>query len=452
MEKNMTKGSPTKLILAFSIPLLMGNLFQQFYSMVDAIVVGRYVGVNALAAVGATGSLSFLVMGFVIGLTSGFSVLVAQKFGAKDEDGLRHSIAMSVYLCILFTIIITIFACFSTEWMLTIMKTPEDIFGDAYVYIYIIFLYSVVSVIYNMLAGILRALGDSKTPLYFLIIASILNIVLDLWFVITFQMGVKGAAYATVISQGVSGLSCYFYMRKKYPILQFQKKDWVIKKNTINQLLKIGLPMSFQFSVTAVGVMILQSAINVFGSTIVAAYTAASKVEQLVNQPLASLGVAMATYTGQNLGAGRYDRIVDGVKKCIGISLIFSIMGSIIIYIFGERIVLLFLSEPDSAVLVASGQYFRTIMPYFFFLGLLFIFRNTLQGLGDGLWPFLGGVTELIVRSVVAIVFSGIYGYAAICYASPLSWITAAVLLIVAFLIRFRKVPASKSDKENVYD
>lgn len=448
MEKDMTKGSPTKLILAFSIPLLIGNIFQQFYAMVDAIIVGRFVGVNALAAVGSTGSLSFLVMGFVIGLTGGFSVLVAQRFGAKDEDGLRHSVAMSIYLCIIFTIIITLIACLSAEWLLTIMKTPEDIFKDAYAYIFIIFLFTFVSVIYNMLSGILRALGDSRTPLYFLVIASFLNIVLDLWFIITFQMGVKGAAYATVISQGVSGLLCYIYMRYRYPILRFQKKDWIIKKDTITRLLKIGLPMSFQFSVTAIGVMILQSAINKFGSTIVAAYTAASKVEQLVTQPLASLGITMATYTGQNLGAGRQDRIIDGVKKCIVISLAFSIIGGIVIYLFGEDIVLLFLSEPDPEVLYAAGQYFKAIMFLFFPLGILFVFRNVLQGLGDGLWPFLGGVTELIVRSVVAIVFSSFFGYAAICYASPLSWISAAVLLVIAFVLHYKKEAQPKASKE----
>lgn len=439
MEKDMTKGSPTKLILAFCIPLLMGNIFQQFYSMTDAIIVGRYIGVDALAAVGSTGSLSFLVMGFVIGLTGGFSVLVAQRFGAKDEDGLRHSVAMAILLCLAFTIVITIIACLSTEWMLTIMKTPEDIFKDAYGYIFIIFLFTFVSVIYNMLAGILRALGDSRTPLYFLIIASILNIVLDLCFIISFGMGVKGAAYATVISQGVSGFLCYIYMRKRYPILHFQKKDWIVRKDTITRLLKIGLPMSFQFSVTAIGVMILQSAINKFGSTIVAAYTAASKVEQLVTQPLASLGLAMATYTGQNRGAGRNDRIVDGLKKSLMISLVLSIIGGIIIFTFGEKIVLLFLSEPDAAVLDAASRYFRAIMMVFFPLGVLFIFRNTLQGLGDGLWPFLGGVTELIVRSVVAIVFSSFYGYAAICYASPLSWVAAALLLVIVFVVRYRK-------------
>lgn len=452
MERDMTKGSPAKLILAFSIPLLMGNVFQQFYSMTDAIIVGRNVGVDALAAVGSTGSLSFLVVGFVIGLTGGFSVLVAQRYGARDEDGLRHSVAMAILLCAIFAVVITIIACMSTGWMLTTMKTPKDIYHDAYAYIFIIFLFTWVSVIYNMLAGILRALGDSRTPLYFLIIASILNIVLDLWFIISFNMGVKGAAYATVISQGISGFLCYIYMKKKYPILRFQKKDWVIKKDTITRLLKIGLPMSFQFSVTAIGVMILQSAINRFGSTVVAAYTAASKVEQIVIQPLASLGITMATYTGQNLGAGRNDRIIDGVKKCLIISLVFSVLGGLIIFLFGEQIVLLFLSEPDADVLQAARQYFRTIMTMFFPLGMLFVFRNTLQGLGDGLWPFLGGVTELIVRSIVAIVFSSFYGYAAICYASPLSWITASILLAVAYVLHLKKVPTTTGNGEEAYD
>lgn len=440
MVKDMTVGNPTKLILSFSIPLLVGNIFQQFYNMVDAIIVGRFVGVKALAAVGSTGSLAFLVLGFIIGLTSGFSVLVAQKFGAKDEDGLRHSVAMSIYLCGAFTIIMTIISLLSSKPLLMLMKTPMDIIDDANIYISIIYAGCIVAFIYNMFAGILRALGDSRTPLYFLIIASILNVLLDIFFVVNIHMGVAGAAYATVISQGVSGLLCFIYIKKKFPILKFQKKDWKINTNTMKRLLKIGLPMSFQFSITAIGVMILQSAINGFGSTVVAAFTAASKVEPLATMPLASLGVTMATYTGQNLGAGNYDRIKEGVKKCIKISLVASIIGGILIFIFGKYFVYLFLSEPGPEVIAHATRYLNTIAVFFFPLGILFVFRNTLQGLGDGLVPLLGGVIELVSRSVVALAFSGIYGYAAICLASPLSWVTAAIWLYISYKRRIKTI------------
>lgn len=438
MVKDMTVGSPTKLILSFSLPLLVGNIFQQLYNMVDAIIVGRYIGVKALAAVGSTGSMTFLVLGFIIGLTSGFSVLVAQRFGARDEDGLRHSVAMSIYLCIAFTIIITLVSVLTTRPLLTLMKTPNDIFEDANTYISIIYMGSIVAFIYNMFSGILRALGDSRTPLYFLMIASILNVILDVTFVVNFHMGVAGAASATVISQGVSGLLCFIYIRKKFPILKFQKNDWKYNRNTAKRLLKIGLPMSFQFSITAVGVMILQGAINSFGSTVVAAFTAASKVEPLATMPLASLGVTMATYTGQNLGAGNYERIKDGVNKCMIISLIVSVVGSIFVFLFGDNFVYLFLSEPQPEVMAYASRYKKTIALFFYPLGILFIYRNALQGLGDALVPLIGGVIELVSRSVVALVFSGIYGYAAICLASPLSWITASVWLYISYRRRMK--------------
>ncbi|WP_123610482.1 MATE family efflux transporter [Mobilisporobacter senegalensis] len=445
MVKDMTVGNPTKLILSFSLPLLVGNIFQQLYNMVDALIVGRFVGVKSLAAVGSTGSLAFLVLGFIIGLTSGFSVLAAQRFGAKDEDGLRHSVAMSIYLCAAFTIIITLLSVLTSKSLLLLMKTPADILDDANTYIIIIYMGCIVAFIYNMLAGILRALGDSRTPLYFLIIASILNVILDIAFVVNFNMGVAGAAYATVISQGVSGLLCFIYIKKKFPILKFQKKDWKFNSNTAKHLLKIGLPMSFQFSITAIGVMILQSAINSFGSTVVAAFTAASKVEPLATMPLASLGVTMATYTGQNLGAGKYERIKDGVKKCMIISLIASLIGSALVFLFGRYFVNLFLSEPQEEVINYATKYLNTIALFFFPLGILFIFRNTLQGLGDGLIPLLGGVIELVSRSVIALVFSGIFGYAAVCYASPLSWITAAPWLYICYRIRAKKLIDSET-------
>lgn len=438
MTKTMTVGNPTKIILAFTIPLLIGNIFQQFYSMVDAIIVGRFVGVKALAAVGVTGSMMFLILGFIIGLTGGFSVMVAQKFGANDEDGLRHSIAMSVYLCIIFSVLITIIAMAIAKPLLNQMNTPIDIYDDAYTYIIIIFAGSFVVFIYNMLSGILKALGDSKTPLYFLIIASVLNIILDLFFVIYLKLGVAGVAYATVISQGLSGLLCFIYMKRKFPILKFQKKDWFYNKDTVKRLLMIGLPMSFQFLVTAIGVMILQSAINRFGSNVVAAFTAASKVEQLATQPLLSLGITMATYTGQNLGAGKLDRIKMGVKSSLIICFVFSILGGIMMYLFGSELIKMFLSSPQPEVLAYANKYISISSIFFLALGILFVFRNTLQGLGEGLIPFLAGFTELMVRTIIALGFSGKYGYTAICFASPGAWIAAAVLLFIFYHVRMK--------------
>ena len=317
MTKDMTTGSPVKLILFFSIPLLIGNIFQQFYSMVDTIIVGRFLGVKALAAVGSTGSMSFLILGFVLGLCSGFSVLISQKFGANDNEGLREAVASSIILSVIMAIIITIISIFTAKPLLHLMNTPNDIINDSYSYIVVIYAGTTAAFFYNMISSILRALGDSKTPLYFLIVSSILNIILDLVFIINFKMGVAGAAYATVIAQGVAGLLCLIYTSKKFSMLKLEKKHFIAgTKHFVNHL-KIGIPMALQFSITALGVIILQAAINAFGSNVVAAHTAASKVEQLVMQPSITFGVTMATYCAQNLGAGNIERIKEGVMGYI---------------------------------------------------------------------------------------------------------------------------------------
>lgn len=433
MVKDMTVGNPTKLIFSFAVPMLIGNIFQQFYSMVDAIIVGRFVGVQALAAVGATGAMNFLVLGFVMGLTTGFSIIVAQYFGFNDENKLRKSVAMSVYLSIISTIIITVLSLLLSKPLLMFMNTPTDILDDANKYISIIFAGIIVTIFYNLLSSVLRALGDSKTPLYFLVISSIINVILDLVFVISFSMGVAGAAYATIISQAVSCVLCLIYMSKKHPILKLKKNDWDVDYRIIKKLLNLGIPTALQSSVTAVGVMVIQSTINNFGSTIVAAYTAASKVEQLATQPGFTFGLAMATYTGQNLGAGKIERIGIGLKKCIKLSMIFSIIGTILVFIFGGNLTQLFVSGEQYEVIAASKKYLDIVSIFFFVLGLLFIYRNALQGLGNAFVPLLSGVLELLMRVGVALTLSSYIGYTGICLASPIAWIAATILLIVAY-------------------
>ncbi len=436
MVKDMTVGNPTKLIFSFSVPMLVGNIFQQFYSMVDTIIVGRYVSIQALAAVGVTGSLTFLVLGFVMGLTTGFSVIVSQYFGLNDEKQLRKSVAMSVYLSLILSIVITIISLLFARTLLNFMNTPSDIIDDASLYINIIFAGTIASVFYNLLSSVLRALGDSKTPLMFLIISSIINIVLDLVFIINFHMGVAGAAYATIIAQAISCVLCFIYIKKRFPILNLSKNDWKIEKNIIAKLLDIGVPTAFQSSVTAIGVMVIQAAVNNFGSIIVAAYTAAIKVEQLATQPALTFGLAMATYTGQNLGAGKLDRIRTGIKKCIMISAAFCIIGGILIIIFGRNITMLFVSgteEEISQVLDAAQIYLNAVSAFFWLLGLLFIYRNALQGLGNAKIPLLSGFIELVMRVGVAFTLSNYIGYTGICLASPIAWVGATVLLITAF-------------------
>ncbi|MBC5626538.1 MATE family efflux transporter [Clostridium sp. NSJ-49] len=442
MTKDMTQGSPVRHILLFSIPLLIGNVFQQFYSMVDTIIVGRFVGVDALAAVGSTGSLVFLINGFALGLTSGFSVMVSQRFGANDEKGLRKAVSSSVVLCTALVIILTTISLIAAKPLLHLMNTPDNIFNDAYTYVAIIFAGIITTVAYNMMASILRALGDSKSPLYFLIISSVLNIILDLVFIINFKMGVAGAAYATIISQGVSAILCFIYILKKYTILKLAREDYNVKKSMYIRHLKIGIPMALQFSITALGLLTVQGALNVLGSTVIAAYTASSKALQLVMQPAVTYGVTMATYCGQNLGAKRYDRISDGVNKAVKISIITSLIAGFVLIAFGTQFVKLFIDNPDAQIIAYSKQVLTISGIFFIPLGLIFIFRNALQGIGESFVPMMAGVAELGARALVAFTLPSFLGFFGICLADPVAWIAAAVPLAIYYYITIKKLLA----------
>lgn len=436
MTNDMTTGNPVKLILLFSIPLLIGNIFQQFYSMVDTIIVGRFVGVEALAAVGTTSSMVFLVNGFVMGLTSGFAVLISQKYGAKDEAGVKKAVASSITLSIIATIIVTFISVISAKPLLALMNTPSNIMKDASTYIIILYAGNVAIIFYNMMAAILRALGDSKTPLYFLIVSSVLNIILDLVLIINFKMGVAGAAYATVISQGVSALLCVIYTYKKYKILRLKKEDFKVKKKYYRKHLKVGIPMALQFSITAIGIMTVQSAINIFGSTVIASYAAASKVLQLVMQPATTLGVTMATYCGQNIGAKRYDRIKLGVKKCVQISIITSLISAMVLIFLGKYFVMIFVSNPDVEILSYAQQVLNISAIFFIPLGLIFVYRNALQGIGDSFIPMMAGVYELVARAVVAFTLPKVLEFMGICLADPVAWFAAVIPLAYTYYKR----------------
>ncbi len=440
--KDMTTGEPFKLILMFSVPLLLGNIFQQFYSMVDTIIVGKIIGTQALAAVGTTGPLNFLVLGFASGITSGFAVLVAQRFGAGDEKGMRKAVASAAELALLFTVVLTLLASFGAKTLLRMINTPDDIFQDAHSYVVVIFGGLCTMMLYNLLACILRALGDSRTPLYFLIISSVLNIVLDLVFILNFHMGVAGAAWATVVSQGVSGILCFIYMAKKFPILHLTREDFKADSWMYGRHLFIGLPMAFQFSITAVGTVILQGALNLFGSTAIAAYTAASKVEALVTQPAVTFGVTMANYSGQNLGADRIDRIKEGVIKCTILTLCFSTAASLILTFFGEDLTRLFVDGNKPEIVETSMTYLRIAAVFFPFLHVIFVFRNMLQGVGKSLMPLLVGGFELIARAVVAFTLPGVIGFTGICLAGPIAWMSAAIPLGITYFIEIKKMMA----------
>lgn len=438
MTKDMTSGNPLKLILLFSIPLLIGNIFQQFYSMVDTIIVGQTLGVKALAAVGATGSMTFLIFGLVTGFTSGFSVLISQKFGANDEKGVKDSVASAISLAFFITIILTIISVCLIDPLLNMMNTPSDIYSNAKDYIFVSFLGIFALFFYNLMASILRSLGDSKTPLYFLIISCVLNIILDLVFIINFKMGVSGASLATVISQAFSGFLCVIYVHKKIPLLKLSKQNFIDGKILFKTHLKVAVPMSIQFSIIALGAIILQGAVNSFGSDVVGAYTAASKVEQLAMQPSITFGVTMATFCAQNLGAKNFENIQEGVKQCTIINIVLGVIAGFILTNFGEFFVKMFVSNPSDVVINHATQYLSTVAYFFIPLSLIFVFRNSLQGMGFGLMPMLVGIFELVGRAVGTYALVPILGYSGLCLASPLAWVFASIPLMIDYNKRIK--------------
>ena len=440
MTNDMTKGNPLKIFIFFSIPLLIGNVFQQLYSMVDTIIVGRFVGVEALAAVGSTGSMFFLVNGMILGLTSGFGVLVAQKFGAKDDVAIKKAVASNIILTLVLTVFITIIALLVKNPLLRMMNTPDNIFDDASTYITVIFAGIITQALYNMAAGILRALGDSKTPLYFLMVSSIVNVILDLVFIINFKMGVAGAAYATNIAQGFSAVLCLIYSYKKFQVLRLKKEDFKVELSYYIKHLKVGVPMGLQFSVTAVGIIIVQSAINVFGSTVIASYTASSKVLQLVMQPATSFGVTIANYSGQNLGAGRFDRIKSGMKIMNKVSIITSLLAGLVLIFLGKYFVRLFIENPTAEIFTYSQLVFNYSAVFFIPLGFIFVYRNVLQGMGESFMPMMAGVLELIARSIVAFTLPKYIGFTGICLSDPVAWIAASVFLMITYYKKMKKI------------
>ncbi len=438
--KDMTQGEPFKLIIFYSIPLLLGSLFQQMYSMVDTVIVGRMLGTNALAAVGNTGPMNFLVLGFVFGVSSGFAVITAQRFGAKDMKGLRCSVAMNIMLNAMAAILLTAISCASALPILRLINTPEEVIGDSFAYIIVIYIGIAATVTYNMASCILRAIGDSKSPVMFLIMSSILNIILDV--ILIHFMGIAGAAWATVISQAVAGVASVIYMMRKYPIVRVTRKDFIWDNYFAIQHLKIGLNMAFQFSITAIGVVVLQGALNVFGAVKMAAYTAAQKVEQLVTVAAQTIGVTMANYAGQNFGAKQEGRIKEGTNKACLISIVMSVVALVLAWTLSEQLIGLFINKsqdnfPD--VLAAAKTYLHITGVMYPFLFLLFIYRNVLQSIGKGFWPLMGGIFELVARTIAAFTLPALWGFGGICAAGPAAWIAASVPLAVAYYAIMRR-------------
>lgn len=432
-QNDMTVGNPMKIIFGFTLPIFVGNVFQQFYNMADAVIVGKFVGNKALAAVGSTGTIMFLIYGFVVGMTAGFTVLTAQKFGAGDMKGMRKTVAGAGILSFVVGALLTILFMAFMKPLLILMNTPSDIFADAYSYIMIVSGGILAQMLYNLLSSILRALGNSKLPLVFLIISALLNIVLDLVFIVGFGMGAKGAAVATVIAQGVSGILCLFYIIAKIPILHLKREDLDVGSTIYKNQLRIGVPMALQYSITAIGTMMVQSSLNILGSTLVAAYTAAGKIEQVVTQAYVAMGTTMATYAAQNMGAGSVKRIREGFKACTVIGVVYSFVAAGFIMTVGKYMTYLFVSEDVDIIMSSVDIYLKCIGIFFIPLAVVNIYRNGIQGLGYGLLPMMAGVAELIGRGVVAVIAGAKRSYPGVCLAGPAAWVLAGGLLIVMY-------------------
>lgn len=448
MVRDMTTGNSAKQILKFSLPLLIGTVFQQFYNMVDSIIVGKFLGTQPFAAVGMTGSITFFVLGLVFGACSGFAIPVAQDFGAHDEAGVRRCVANIIHIGVIFGLVMTLATTLLTRQILVWMDTPEELMQDAYDYLFWIFLGIGSLMLYNLLAGILRSLGDSTTPLIFLILSSLLNIGLDVLLVWTLNVGVKGAAIATVIAQLISGLGCLVFMIRKFPMLRLTRKDLRPDLPTIRRLSGIGFPMGLQFSITAIGSIILQKSVNALGTTIIASVSAAAKVQNLVVSPMDAFGVSMATFAGQNYGAGRIDRVRRGVRQVFWMLTAYSLLALGIVYFSGSTIALLFVDASETEIL-ACTQHFLIMNGLFYIpLGVIYVLRNTLQGVGFSKIAMLSGLFELVARSVMGLFVVPKFGYDAVCLAHPTAWIMADLILIVLYSILMKRLDGQPARKE----
>lgn len=435
----MTTGNPAKLIIRFMIPMFLGNLFQQFYNVVDSIVAGQFLGVQALAAIGSTGSLMFFVIGWLNGLTSGFAIMVAQCFGAKKEDRMRHYVAMSVYLSVAFALVMTIGLTLANEPILRLMNYSEEIMPEVKAYMGIIYAGLLVTVAYDALSAFLRALGDSRSPLYFLMISAGINVFLDIVFIVVMGMGVEGCAYATVIAQAISAFCCFIYIVKKYPILHLKKEDFRYSWNSMKKLLGLGIPMALQFSITAIGTIIVQGAVNVYGETYMAGFSAAGKLQNILGTVFVAFGATVATYVGQNRGAGRIDRVREGVRCTQYMILAWSVIAMILMFFFGKYMTCIFVNSSETDVLAVSVEYFHTVFWCYPFLGSIFLYRNTLQGMGYGLVPMMGGIFELAARTIIVLLVAGHTSFRGVCLADPAAWIAALIPLVPYYIYIMRK-------------
>ncbi len=450
-KMDLTVGRPFYCLLKFAIPIIIGNLFQLFYTLADSVIVGKTLGTNALAAVGSTSIIIYFVFCFINGLTSGFGICLGQRCGAKDETGMRKSIASSTVLSIAFSVLLTAVCCLLAHQLISLMQIPQDIAQEAYDYMFVVLLGTGATIFYNTISNILRALGDSRTPLYFLVFSSIVNIILDLVFILSFHMGVAGAAWATILSQFISAALSLWVGLKKYPVLHIQLQDFHHLKESLLLHLKTGFQMGFQMSVMCIGQLAMQAVVNSIGTGAVAGYTAASKADQvsvLVNNAMMT---AISNYVAQNFGAGKWDRIRQGVRASLIQTEGLNILMCVGILLLRHPIVRLFLSEPTGEIYRYSDLYLTIVAPCYFLLGLLAVYRTTVQSMGNGRAPFLACIIELIMRLAATLGLSSVLGYLSVCIASPLAWLGACSLLIVCYYRMIRRAPLPSEEKAPVF-
>ena len=449
MVKDMTNGSPSKHILGFAVPMLFGMLFQQFYNLVDTIIVGKTLGVEALAGVGATGSINFMIIGFCMGVCNGFVIPVAQCFGAKKPADLRKYV-FNGYICsIVFAIVLTLASVIFCRRILIIMNTPADIIDHAYNYIVVIFIGIPTVFLYNMVSGVIRSLGDSKTPVVFLVLSSIINVVLDFFLILVCKMGVAGAGWATVTSQLISGLTCLIYMYKKYDILKGDKSERVLDRRFITNLCMNGVPMGLQYSITAIGSTILQAAVNTLGSTYVAAMTAGSKMFNFTCCPFDALGSTMATYAGQNVGAAKIKRLGQGGRSAMIIGSIYSVLSLVALYFTTDYIALLFVNASETTIIALTRQFILASACFYIPLTGVNVVRFCIQGMGFSVFAISAGILEMIGRAFAAIILIPSIGFMGACLASPIAWIAADAFLFPAFIHCAKKLNARHNIKSN---
>ena len=434
MIKDLTKGLPLKIITYFALPILLGNLFQQLFQISDILIIGRLLGVKALAASGASAPIFFMLLIIAFGFTGGLTVITAQRFGAKDIKGIKSSFFHSLIASSVFSIIISLNLIFFLEDILKLMNIPQELMDDAYNFTYILGLAMNVIILYNLLSGSLRALGDSKTPLYFLIISSLLNIVFNFLFIKYLKLGIQGSALGTLCSIIISTVACIIFIYTKYPVLKLSIHDCKYNHKVMKEHLRIAIPMALQFSILSIGLLIIQSLSNSFGTEVIAGFTAAMRIEQISTQPLFALGIAFATYSAQNYGACLIKRIRQGVRQCLFAGLILSIIISLIVRIYGIELIGIFIENNDKNIINIGQKYLLLTTYFYFFLLCIFIVRNAIQGMGKTFIPVFSSIVELIARVFAAIYLADKIGYMGVVWSSPIAWIGGALVVLTGYI------------------